>query len=95
MSNKRKLRILNPVEMRPLTGGTGLSSKCNKAGDTIICVPVADVKACLHFEGTCPSQKLSLSRLPNQSLPDVNCDIEKVLSEFYLQAYILLKQHPE
>lgn len=57
--------------------------------------PGADVKACLHLEGTCPSQKLSLSRLPNQSLPDVNCDIEKVLSEFYLQAYILLKQHPE
>ena len=43
--------------------------------------------------GGYPSQKLSLSRLLNQSLPDENCEIEKIPSEFYLQAYILLKQH--
>jgi len=56
MNNKRKLRILNPAEMRPLTGGTERSYKCNKAGDTIICHPLADVKACATFEGTCPSK---------------------------------------
>lgn len=56
MSNKRKLRILNPAEMRPLTGGHDLSYKCNKAGDTIICGPGADVVACVQFEGTCPSK---------------------------------------
>lgn len=56
MNNKRKLRILNPAEMRPLTGGTELSYKCNKAGDTIVCGPGADVKACIHFEGACPSK---------------------------------------
>lgn len=36
MKNKRKLRILNPAEMRPLTGDAEFSYKCNKAGDTII-----------------------------------------------------------
>ena len=56
MNNKRKLRILNPAEMRPLTGGTEHSFKCNKAGDTIICNVIADLKACAHFEGICPSK---------------------------------------
>lgn len=60
-----------------------LEEKCQKCWTKHIC------------SGGCPSQKLSLSRLPNQPLPDVNCEIEKVLSEFYLQAYILLKQHPK
>ncbi|MDO4160184.1 MAG: SPASM domain-containing protein, partial [Prevotellaceae bacterium] len=45
--------------------------------------------------GGCPAQKLSLSRLPKQALPDVNCEIEKLLSEFYLQVYILLKQYKQ
>ena len=56
-----------------------LEEKCQKCWTKHIC------------SGGCPSQKLSLSRLPNQSLPDVNCEIEKISSEFYLQAYILLK----
>lgn len=56
MNNKRKLRILNPAEMRPLTGGTELSYKCNKAGDTIICGLGSDVTACIHLEGACPSK---------------------------------------
>lgn len=56
MNNKRKLRILNPAEMHPLTGGAELSYKCNKAGNTIICGIGADMTACLHFEGTCSSQ---------------------------------------
>lgn len=28
--NKRKLRVLNPAEMRPLTGGTDATYKCSK-----------------------------------------------------------------
>lgn len=57
-----------------------LEEKCQKCWAKHIC------------SGGCPAQKLSLSRLSQQSLPDVNCEIEKVLSEFYLEAYILLKQ---
>ena len=49
--NKRKLRVLNPAEMRPLTGGTDTTYKCNKSGDTIICGFPADVKACINLEG--------------------------------------------
>lgn len=54
--NKRKLRVLNPAEMRPLTGGTDTTYKCNKSGDTIICGFPADVKACINLEGKCPSK---------------------------------------
>lgn len=71
MNNKRKLRILNPAEMRPLTGGTVHSSKCNKSGDTIICAFPADVKVCMQFEATCPS-KFS-SDCSTQSRITINC----------------------
>lgn len=42
--------------------------------------------------GGCPAQKLSLSRKAEQSLPEANCGIEKILSEFYLKVYTLFKQ---
>lgn len=71
MNNKRKLRILNPAEMRPLTGGKS-SSKCNKTGDTILCSLFADVKVCKHFEADCPSgfsSKCSISSKITISCP--------------------------
>ena len=62
---------------------TELEEKCQRCWAKHIC------------SGGCPSQKISLSRLPKQALPDVNCEIEKILSEFYIKAYILLKQHQQ
>ena len=54
MKQKRKLQVLNPAEMRPLTGG-GTVFKCSKTGDTILCNWMADVTACKSFEAKCPS----------------------------------------
>lgn len=71
MNNKRKLRILNPAEMRLLTGGNEETFKCNKAGDTIVCALIADVKACKHFEGTCPSN--FSSTCSTSSKISINC----------------------
>lgn len=52
-NKKRKLRILNPAELAPITGGNSIS--CNKTGDTIICSMIADLTVCVSFEAKCPS----------------------------------------
>lgn len=57
-----------------------LEEKCQRCWAKHIC------------SGGCPAQKLSLSRKAEQSLPEVNCEIEKILSEFYLKVYTLFKQ---
>lgn len=59
---------------------TELEEKCQTCWAKHIC------------SGGCPAQKHSLSLMPQQALPEINCKIEQVLSEFYLHAYILLKQ---
>ena len=57
-----------------------LEEKCQRCWAKHIC------------SGGCPAQKLSLSRKAEQSLPEANCGIEKILSEFYLKVYTLFKQ---
>ena len=42
--------------------------------------------------GGCPAQKISLALPTTAPLPISNCEIERKLAEFYLSAYILIKQ---
>ena len=51
------MTLLNSEELAEIQGGKGTPYSCNKSGDTILCIRIGKIKACL----TCNEGSFSIT----------------------------------